>query len=1553
MVDATDPVTGASVRTARFGDSLDITIAASNAGTFIAKNYQVMVAISSDNALSLLNDTVVIEQAGPDLAPGASQNLTFHVVLPMKDRSNKDFTTGNWFIFVQLNSTGSVGEANMVNNALSVGPMKLYAPGPDLIVSTVQAPASAGVGEIVPVYRSLRNVGNVDAITNYRYYISANNIITTDDLPLLIVAPDGSTSPSGTVTLAKGNANSASELVRLPAQMQPGTWYIGCYVDPDNTVAELIETNNGTASSSVLVAGSTLKVVTSQVPDAIVGRSYLFRLAASGEIGPSTWALDASQGQLPDGLAMAADGTISGTPSGKEGVLVTAFTAVVTNSGQSTAGRVAMRVLPASSQVEISTAALPAAINTPTVPYQVGLGASGGVRPYSWRVAVGALPAGLALSGDGVISGAPRAGQPDGVSAVTLEVRDATGSTARKALQVRLVSAGALIFKSIAMPDGAIGAEYATEVAVENVDGSALAKPLTFRATGHLPPGITAQSQAEVVLVAGTPTVGGDFGFTLSVEDARGRTDTIELSIHVVAPRLKLSATLPPLLRPGEAVNVAFKADPSNGARFELVSGALPPGVELHADGAVVGRVATEQSEGTWAFVVQAADPAGSSGLGAFALVVERAPVKTGCSATGEGTGPLALLAVGLLALRRRRLEAWFQAARGGAVAAAVALALVPGLASAQTGYTLDGPTPTTFQPLAAGTSLSPSTLSGATVQLPFAFDFYGTPINTVVMTRYGYLALLGSDDSTSSNMSIPHSNTSTYYPQSLIAPWWDSLGGGSFKWQALGTAPSRIAVFEWTNVYASTSSSQKVTFQAQLFEGSGQIRFAYGPTSPGASSASIGVMRDVGVGLGFGTCGAAGNCSTADFPANQAIDFVRPPDFTMKAVVPDTTGYSGVVHRTQVTVGNLGGKASPATVRLFLSVDTHYDSSDATLGEVTLANVPAQGEASGVVTGLVPSAIVPGPYFVLAQVDPDNLVLEQNESNNWFVPQQITIASPAADLAVTAVSAPGTIAPGAMMTVSRTLQNVGNSAVGTFKYSWFLSNNPAVTIADTALTPVGTVAGGLAPRATDVGTDTLALPANLKAGQYWLGVCVNYDSSSSTVGFLEPEITWLNNCVGSRTATVVSSGSLAVLTTTLPGAAQYAPWGMRLAATGGDGAYTWALSSGALPPGMNFSPQGDLAGAPATTGAFSFTVKVTSAGQSQEQALSLQVAAGNLPLVVVDQDLPAAEFGRAYSAALVALGGKPPYTWQVRDGALPVGLALATDGHVEGRASTGTAGTFTVEVTDAANTSVSKELTLRVVNPASLAIANQSLAEGQILHDYLQPLAAVGGTKPYTWSVTSFQQVAENATEAPGAVATELPAALGLVLENAASGSFLRGVPKVAGLYKVGLKVTDSAAVEDNATLFLYVTYRDGLAITTLSLPDAFVGMNYVARLSHNADPNQVEVKFATTCLLEQKRAGEYGCVDVAATEQLPAGLTLDEKGFLGGGATGPEGVYSFLVKATDGAGRQDVRAMAIRVRAAPATAGCTTGGVAPSFLAALALLGGVLRARRAGRRS
>jgi len=138
---------------------------------------------------------------------------------------------------------------------------------------------------------------------------------------------------------------------------------------------------------------------------------------------------------------------------------------------------------------------------------------------------------------------------------------------------------------------------------------------------------------------------------------------------------------------------------------------------------------------------------------------------------------------------------------------------------------------------------------------------------------------------------------------------------------------------------------------------------------------------------------------------------------------------------------------------------------------------------------------------------------------------------------------------------------------------------------------------------------------------------------------------------------------------------------GIRLAktftATGGSGSYTWALASGALPPGVALdATRGSITGAPQTAGSFTFALRATdSEGRVANAGAALTVAPR---LAIKTPRLKSARLATTYQTTLATVGGVQPVTWSVVRGTLPPGIKLSpTTGTISGTPSQ--SGTFRV----------------------------------------------------------------------------------------------------------------------------------------------------------------------------------------------------------------------------------------------------------------------------------
>ncbi|MGA9770240.1 MAG: putative Ig domain-containing protein [Blastocatellia bacterium] len=226
------------------------------------------------------------------------------------------------------------------------------------------------------------------------------------------------------------------------------------------------------------------------------------------------------------------------------------------------------------------------------------------------------------------------------------------------------------------------------------------------------------------------------------------------------------------------------------------------------------------------------------------------------------------------------------------------------------------------------------------------------------------------------------------------------------------------------------------------------------------------------------------------------------------------------------------------------------------------------------------------------------------------------------------------------------------------------------------------------------------------------------------------------------------------------------------LAASGGTTPYAWQVATGALPAGITLNPNsGLLAGTPAETGSFSFTVQVTDAGARKADKLMTMIVLSP-PLDLMSVSLPNGQQGLQFNYQLVAAGGNPPYTWAIVSGALPVGVNLnPASGTVAGMPAAAGSFNFTIEVKDSESRTVRKALLLSIA-PPSLSIETATLLEALKGSSFSYQPGAAGGKSPYTWAVASGT----------------LPAGLSL---NANTG-LISGTPSATGTNAFAVTVRD-----------------------------------------------------------------------------------------------------------------------------------------------------------------
>jgi hypothetical protein len=189
-----------------------------------------------------------------------------------------------------------------------------------------------------------------------------------------------------------------------------------------------------------------------------------------------------------------------------------------------------------------------------------------------------------------------------------------------------------------------------------------------------------------------------------------------------------------------------------------------------------------------------------------------------------------------------------------------------------------------------------------------------------------------------------------------------------------------------------------------------------------------------------------------------------------------------------------------------------------------------------------------------------------------------------------------------------------------------------------------------------------------------------------------------------------------------LPAATTGVGYTQQLTTVLGTAPVTFALSAGALPPGLTLSAAGVISGAPSVPGVFDVTVTATdAAGNPSGQLYVLPVG----PLVVVPTPGPQittapaladAFVGQAYTQAFTSTGGTPPVSYTLSAAsAAPPDLTLTPAGVLSGTPEAAGGFAFTVVATDAAGLFDEQPCTLHAYEsvPAPAGMLGWWKAEG------------------------------------------------------------------------------------------------------------------------------------------------------------------------------------------------------------------------------------------------
>jgi len=275
-----------------------------------------------------------------------------------------------------------------------------------------------------------------------------------------------------------------------------------------------------------------LVIITTTVPNGVVGTAYSTSLASTGGVGAVTWSV--ATGTLPAGLTLSAVGAISGTPTTAGN---SSFTVQAKDSGtpqQSVQQALSVTIY---AGLTITTTSLPN--GTMNSSYSTTLTSAGGSGTVAWSISQGTLPTGLTLSGAGVISGTPTT---SGLSNFTVSATDSSSPPQNKTQALSLTISPALSITTTSLPAGTVGTSYS-----QNIQTSGGTLPISWSVTtGSLPAGLAlAGDSSGVGILSGTPTTTGSSTFTVTAKDSSAPQVSVnqQLTLAVNAPPLTITTT--------------------------------------------------------------------------------------------------------------------------------------------------------------------------------------------------------------------------------------------------------------------------------------------------------------------------------------------------------------------------------------------------------------------------------------------------------------------------------------------------------------------------------------------------------------------------------------------------------------------------------------------------------------------------------------------------------------------------------------------------------------------------------------------------------------------------------------------------------------------------------------------------------------------------------------------------------------------------------------------------------------------------------------------------
>lgn len=1130
----------------------------------------------------------------------------------------------------------------------------------------------------------------------------------------------------------------------------------------------------------------------------------------------------------------------------------------------------ALSVLLATYAAAAITIGSPIPTGTIGQPYTASLIAAGGSGPYSYALVSGSLPTGLALSSGGAISGTPTSA---GQFVLSVQSTDSMSVTGLTSLALRVNSATGLQIATTTLSVGRIANLYDFTLIAQG--GTTPYAWDLLLGGGALPPGVSLSSNGRIL---GTPSSGGVFPVVVRVTDSNGNSFQSALTLRIDAAVLLISTTSLAAAPANVPYNQTISAIGGNAPyMFTLLSGSLPPGLNLSSAGVISG---TPSNAGNYNFFIRATDASAAVAQASFSIIV-------------SPSGPRLLaptLANGIL----NQAYSGALLAQGGT--APYSFAIISG--SLPTGLALSGTGAISGTPNISGVfpiTVRLTDAAGQSTQADLLFNVNSSLFTITNVTPGDAFA------------NSPYSlNLSTTGANGLVA---FTLLSGSL--------PSGLALTSTGLVTGTPLTAGTTSFVIRAIDATGAT--AQLPLTIRVQSSTLAISS---VGLANGQVGQPYSSTLTASNGTPPYLFALSGGFLPFGVTLSLNGNvsgtptAGGLFQAIFRVTDANGAASQTILPIFIAgnglsltslnlASARRDQSYSSILQATGGTPPYTFELVGSLPlglALSPSGLLfgsptqaTGNLFTVRVTDAAGVssfvtynfninTSTLNVGSPFPGPGQLaraysyTFLSTGANGTTTYSVDSGALPPGLVLSPNGTLSGTPTAlgtyffnlkatdavssalfgeviSIGTSQLGFASVQLPDVSVGNQYFFALAGV-GGTAPYVFSLANGSLPPGLALATSGAVTGLATTMGSYPVTL-----RVTDASGASSTSTAIflVNAGGTFSFATSAVPTARPGEPYSTIIVATGGTAPYTFSLAAGSsLPAGLSLSSGGILSGVALTDCSATFVVRAQDAtGASTQRTLTLGISSLNLSLANVT--LPGGIIGNGYSVILNPTGGIAPYTLFIVSGSLPPGITLSSGGTLSGTPTT--AGTYplVIRLSDANGNQFQRALAISV-GTNFLAFSGGILPNVFVGQRYRAELVATNGVAPYSFSIASGS----------------LPGGLTL-----SPNGIISGTPTSAGQSTVTFRVIDATGVTALSTI-TFGANQSTLSFGFTVLPLGTVGQPFI---------------FTSTA------SGGSAPYSYTVLSGLPPGLTISPVGVFSGAPT-QEGTYNVLVRVQDAAG-------------------------------------------------